>query len=111
MPPATSTSPFGNSAADCPRRDVAMLPVTVHLPVLGLYSSALLRKPVVPSPPANSTWPFGSRVALWPARSAFRLPVTVQVPELAARAGTAEPAINPTARRPASVSLRIALHV
>src|ERR1039458_2559085 len=111
MPPATRTRPFGSSAADCARRDVAMLPVTFHLPVLGLYSSALLRKPVVPSPPATSTWPFGSSVALWPARSVFRLPVTVQVPELAARAGTAEPAINPTASRPAKVSVRTALHV
>src|SRR5450759_5143298 len=48
-------------------RGVVMLPVSVHWPVDGLYSSALARKPSVFSPPAMSTCPLGSSVAVWPA--------------------------------------------
>src|SRR5438477_7443325 len=70
-------------------RGVAMLPVTVHWPVDGLYSSALVRKPAVFSPPATSTCPLGSSVAVWPALAVLRLPVTVQFPEVCATAGEA----------------------
>src|ERR1035437_7644165 len=70
-------------------RGVVMLPVSVHWPVDGLYSSALARKPSVFSPPAMSTCPLGSSVAVWPALAVFRLPVTVQVAEVCATAGEA----------------------
>src|SRR5664279_5253882 len=111
MPPATRTRPFGSSAADCPRRDVAMLPVTVQRPVLGLYSSALLRKPVVPSPPATSTWPFGSSVALWAVRAIFILPVFAHVPELPARAGKGVIAVKTIANNAANTSVRTAANL
>jgi hypothetical protein len=84
-----------------------MLPVTVHVPVAGLYSSALLRKPVVPSPPATSTWPFGSSVAVWSVRAVFKLPVFAQVPEVPAKAGTGVLATKPTASNAANTSVRI----
>src|SRR6516164_5457499 len=62
-----------------------MLPVGVHTPVAGLYSSALDRvghEPFtqVPPPPATSTWPFCSSVAVWFCRAVVMLPVALQVP-------------------------------
>ncbi len=54
------------------------LPVAVHLPVAGLYSSA--PGPVL-EPPARSTWPFWSSVAVWVTRGVVMLPVFVHVPE------------------------------
>src|SRR5437773_713629 len=42
-PPATRTSPFGSRTASWPVRAIVMLPVSVHLPVEGLYNSALER--------------------------------------------------------------------
>ena len=42
-PPATSTLPEGSSVAVCSVRAVERLPVAVHVPVAGSYSSALLK--------------------------------------------------------------------
>jgi hypothetical protein len=46
-------------------RAVLMLAVTVQVPVVGLYSSALLKKTLEPfPPPVTSTLPSASSVAL-----------------------------------------------
>ena len=42
-PPATSTLPLGSSVAVCRKRAVPRLPVAVHVPVAGSYSSVLLK--------------------------------------------------------------------
>src|ERR1035437_4600422 len=85
-----------------------MLPVTVHVPVAGLYSSALASGVAeAPSrPPATSTWPFGSSVAVWSVRAVFKLPVFAQVPEVPAKAGRVVLAIHPTASNATNPSLR-----
>src|SRR5450759_3810917 len=106
-PPAASTSPFGRSVAVWLPRAVVMLPLTAHLPVAGLYSSALVREPVALPPPATSISPFASSVAVWPARAVVMLPAGVQVLELP-RAGTAVLTISPMANNPANTSFRIA---
>src|SRR5205823_6472586 len=62
QPPATSTLPEGSSVAVWSFRPVPMLPVVVHVPAAGSYSSALLKEPYVP--PATSTLPEGSSVAV-----------------------------------------------
>ena len=58
------------------------LPVALHVPLAGSYSSALLRPLPLPSgvPPATSTLPLGSNVAVWKKRAVLRLPVAVHVP-------------------------------
>src|SRR2546429_6541145 len=43
-PPATSTLPEGSSVAVCRKRARPRLPVAVHVPAAGSYSSALLKK-------------------------------------------------------------------
>ena len=53
-------------------RVLVMLPVGVKLPLLGLYSSAVLS-----GPPATSTKPLASNVAVWLERAVSMLPVTV----------------------------------
>ena len=89
-PPTTSTSPLASSVAVCDLRAVDMLPITVHVPVVGLYNSALARAaPEGSWPPATSTLPLGSSVAVCAARAVFKLPVVAQVPELPAKTGTA----------------------
>src|SRR5260221_5173088 len=102
IPPATKTWPFGSSVAVWDSRGVVMLPVTLHLPETGSYSSALvsLFADVPSPPPATSTRPLGSNVAVWPVRTVFRLPVVVQKPEAAAMAGTAVLANNPMVNSP-----------
>ena len=39
------------------------LPVVLHIPLTGSYSSALVSLPLVLIPPATSTLPLGSNVA------------------------------------------------
>jgi hypothetical protein len=70
------------------RTDV-MLPVAVHFPVAGLYSSALARYVDPADPPATRTWPFRRSVAeASPSeRTVVMLPVVTQVPEAWASAG------------------------
>src|SRR5580700_2143653 len=84
-PPATSTSPLFSSVALCCSRAACIEPVCVHVPVAGLYSSALATSLQKSSsqllkPPAASTWPSGSRVAVWNWRANFIDPVLAQVP-------------------------------
>ena len=58
-----------------------MLPVAVHVPVAGSYSSALAKGCSQSSmPPATSTCPFGSNVAVCESRAVAMLPVAVHVP-------------------------------
>src|SRR6266550_1814719 len=60
-------------------RAVPRLPVAVHVPLAGSYSSALLKtRPLFP--PATSTLPLGRSVAVCWARAVPRLPVAVHVP-------------------------------
>ena len=69
--------------------------MTVHLPVAGLYSSALvIRLPLVSSPPATRTCPFVRSVVVCPIRGKFSVPVAVQVPEAWAKAATLQVATN-----------------
>ena len=60
-----------------------MLPVDVHVPVAGSYSSAVSATstlmPSMPAP-ATRTLPLGRSVAVWDARCRLMLPVVVQVP-------------------------------
>ena len=56
-------------------RAVFRLPVKVNVPVAGLYSSALDKKPLVDWPPAISTIPLFKSVAVALSRALFRLPV------------------------------------
>src|SRR5437867_8883669 len=74
-PPATSTRPFGSGAAASPMRSQAMLPVTLHVPVVGSYSSAVLRPEIPLMPPATSTRPSERRMATWAKRVFTALPV------------------------------------
>src|SRR6266481_4651072 len=55
------------------------LPVTLQLPVVGSYSSALVRKTPL-YPPATSTLPLGSNVAVCCRRAVLRLPLASHVP-------------------------------
>src|SRR5436190_1554657 len=57
-----------------------MLPVAVHIPVAGSYSSALANWPWWFSPPATNTCPFGSNVAVCSKRGVVMLPVAVHTP-------------------------------
>src|SRR5207249_10757112 len=62
-------------------RAVPRLPVAVHVPLAGSYSSALLKTPSQSlNPPATSTLPLGSSVAVCRSRAVPRLPVAVHVP-------------------------------
>ena len=65
-------------------RAVPMLPVAVHRPVPGSYSSAVATSPAPGSlqaqPPVTSTVPSDSNVAVWPMRPWDMLPVAVQRP-------------------------------
>src|SRR6516164_2855605 len=83
-PPATSTRPLGSSVAVWKARAPLMLPVGFHVPVAGLYSSALENavqpKLMQPSPPATSTWPLFSSVAVKSSRAVVMLPVGLNVP-------------------------------
>jgi hypothetical protein len=46
-------------------RAVLMLPVAVHVPLAGSYSSALLKEvKTLACPPATNTWPEASNVAV-----------------------------------------------
>jgi hypothetical protein len=65
-----------------------MLPVAVHTPVAGSYSSALVKMPPSPWPPATSTCRLGSNVAVCEERTLAMLPVTIHLP--GACAGTDE---------------------
>ena len=59
---------------------MAMLPVTVHIPVAGSYSSAVaVAKALKTPPPATSTSPFASNVAVWCTRAVAMLPVAVHI--------------------------------
>src|SRR5690349_2635490 len=82
-------------------RAVLKLPVAVHLPAAGLYSSALL-----PEPPTTSTWPLASSVAVCSSRGVVMLPVLVHVPEDCAATGAAGLTASPTASSPATGSAR-----
>ena len=63
-PPATSTLPRAAASPCDSSRAVPRLPVAVHVPVAGSYSSALLKEPLLLNPPATSTLPEGSSVAV-----------------------------------------------
>src|SRR5579859_6336592 len=84
-PPVTRTWPLGSRVAVCCSRGACIEPVTDHVPVAGLYSSASLRSEQKSSsqllnPPATSTCPSGSRVAVARSRPSVMLPVALQVP-------------------------------
>jgi len=81
-PPATNTCPFNSNVAVCPERAVVRLPVAVHIPVAGSYSSALAKtvNPSLPTPPATNTCPFNSNVAVWEKRAVPRSPVALHLP-------------------------------
>ena len=68
-----STLPSSNSAAFGPATGLVGLPVTVQVPVAGLYNSALV-------PCTASTWPLVRSVRLKFERAVFMLPVAVQTP-------------------------------
>src|SRR5947208_1697550 len=58
-----------------------MLPVALHIPVAGSYSSALAKMPTSNSkPPATSTCPLGSNVAVWLKRGVVMLRGAVHTP-------------------------------
>ena len=58
-----------------------MLPVTVHTPVAGSYSSPLAKGGIsLPMPPATSTYPFCSKVAVCDPRPTPMLPVAIHIP-------------------------------
>ena len=64
-PPATSTFPPGSSAEVWNCRAVARLPVKLHFPVVGSYSSALaVRTPGETYPLPTNTLPFGRSWAI-----------------------------------------------
>src|SRR4029077_2547220 len=52
-------------------------PVALHIPLVGSYSSALVKAPIYP--PATSTLPLGSNVAVCCMRAVLRLPVSLNV--------------------------------
>ena len=53
--------------------------MTLHVPLAGSYSSALVSGPLVLlNPPVTSTLPFGSNVVVCPRRAMLRLPVALQ---------------------------------
>src|SRR6476620_3375021 len=80
FPPANSTLPLGSNAAVCCCRAWTRLPVALHVPPAGSYSSALLRVPLLLDPPTTSALPLRSRVAVLLTRAVPRLPVVLQVP-------------------------------
>src|SRR5215470_3383657 len=79
QPPATSTRPLGRRVAVSLARAVCIEPVAAHVPVAGLYSSALATGRPVTSPPmippATSTLPSWSSVAVAPVTAKGMLPV------------------------------------
>src|SRR2546425_9607245 len=84
-PPATSTSPFGKRVAVCQARGWSMLPVGLHAPVRGSYSSADANdlndlSSFESMPPATRTFPSGSSVAVWSLRATLMLPVERHLP-------------------------------
>src|SRR5919202_3273900 len=97
-PPATRTLPLASSVALAPRRAVIMLPVAVHVPVLGSYSSALERVQVGsqgPKPPATKTFPLGSSVAVCSTRAVLMLAVAVHMPVLGSYSSALERSLGP----------------
>src|SRR5438046_1040867 len=69
-PPATSTCPFGSNVAVWSQRALRRLPVSLHVLVVGSYSSEGPQRPVEPAPlqaapPATNTSPFGSNLAVY----------------------------------------------
>ena len=77
-----STWPFGINVADPSHsKPEGMLPVGVHVPVAGLYSSPLVNGglPLL-APPAASTFPLASTTRRNDSRATFILPVAVHVP-------------------------------
>src|SRR5215831_6473 len=83
QPPATSTRPLGRRVAVSLARAVCIEPVAAHVPVAGLYSSALATGRPVTSPPiippATSTLPSWSSVAVAPVTDRGMLPVAENV--------------------------------
>src|SRR6476659_9686098 len=80
-----------------------MLPVAVHVPLAGSYSSAVV---LAPNPPATKTLPLGSNVAVCPKRAGVRLPVLLNVN--GASAGESVPA-NAGPALPGATGLILAL--
>jgi hypothetical protein len=66
------------------KRAVAILVISAHLPVVGLYISLELSAPMqsVLQPPAASTFPLESRTAEANARATLGSPVKTQLPVL-----------------------------
>src|SRR5258707_3700659 len=75
------------------------LPVALHVPVAGSYSSALLRKLTPLNPPATSTLPLGNNVAVCARRAVLRLLVALQVPVAGSYSSAlaSSPPLNPPA--------------
>ena len=63
-PPATNTLPLANKIAVWVCRGIVIDPVTVHVPVAGLYTSAL-EIALGKAPPATKTLPLLSSVLVW----------------------------------------------
>src|SRR3954469_5372977 len=79
-PPAIRTFPSKKRVAVCAYRAATGWPeVATHVPVTGLYSSALARTLVSVRPHVTSTVPSGKSVAVWKARRAAIAFVNVDV--------------------------------
>src|SRR5205823_1230797 len=72
--------PLGNRVDVCSERATLRLPVTLHVPVAGSYSSAVLRALLTRKPPVIRTLPLDSSVAVWLLRAVLSVPVPVHVP-------------------------------
>ena len=74
-----NTSPLGSKTAASLLTLPGILPVAVHVPVVGLYNSALDSEPLL-KPPAASTSPLASNINANDSRPVAMLPVFVQAP-------------------------------
>src|SRR5687767_6469782 len=74
-----------------------MLPVTVHVPVTGSYSSALRS---APTPPTTNTFPLANSTAECPQRDRCRLPVVAHVSETGSKSSALVKGFPPLSRPP-----------
>ena len=80
-PPATSTLPLGSNVAVCDARAVVRLPVAVHVPLAGSYSSALVSVAAgIVRSSCYQHFAVGQQRRRVPRRAVVRLPVALQVP-------------------------------
>jgi hypothetical protein len=79
--PATSVIPLDNKVAVCPERPVLRLPVAVHVPVVGSYSSAVAEAvPLSSNPPATRNHPVRQQGRRMPITRRVEITVAVQMP-------------------------------